>query len=94
LCVEANESSLENRHIKLGMQYATGEGLSFNSCLRLGFNPLCENVYDNNLIQSNRNKSQRKPKGQTRMNIPETLATPRRMTKINKAIKHNHKTKN
>jgi hypothetical protein len=23
LCVEANESSLENRHIKLGMQYAT-----------------------------------------------------------------------
>jgi len=52
LCVEANESSYENKHIKLGMQYATGEGLSFNSCLRLGFNPLCENVYDNNLIQS------------------------------------------
>lgn len=52
LCVETNESSLENRHIKLGMQYATGGGLSFNSCLRLGFNPLCKNVYDNNLIQS------------------------------------------
>ena len=39
LYVEANEPSLENRRIKLGMQYTT----KLKACV---FNPLYENVYD------------------------------------------------
>ena len=47
LYVEANEPSLENRHIKLGMQYATKlKAYPSNPAYDCVFNPLCKNVYD------------------------------------------------
>ena len=47
LYVEANEPSLENRHIKLGMQYATKlKAYPSNPAYECVFNPLFENVYD------------------------------------------------
>ena len=47
LYVEANEPSLENRRIKLGMQYATKlKAYPSNPAHDCVFNPLYENVYD------------------------------------------------
>jgi hypothetical protein len=47
LYVEANEPSLENRRIKLGMQYATKlKAYPSNPAYDCVFNPLCKNVYD------------------------------------------------
>ena len=47
LYVEANEPSLENRRIKLGMQYATKlKAQSSNPAHGCVFNPQYENVYD------------------------------------------------
>jgi hypothetical protein len=47
LYVEANEPSLKNRHIKLGMQYATKlKAYPSNPAYDCVFNPLWENVYD------------------------------------------------
>ena len=47
VCVEANEPSLENRRIKLGMQYATKlKTYLSNPEYDCVFNPLFEIVYD------------------------------------------------
>jgi hypothetical protein len=47
LYVEANEPSLENRRIKLGMQYATKlKAYPSHPAYECVFNPLFENVYD------------------------------------------------
>ena len=47
LYVEANEPSLENRRIKLGMQYATKlKAYPSNPAYDYVLNPLYENVYD------------------------------------------------
>ena len=54
LYVEANEPSLENRRIKLGMQYANKlKDYSSNPAHDCVFNPLYENAYDKqpNIIQ-------------------------------------------
>ena len=54
LYVEAKEHSLENRRIKLGMQYATKlKAYPSNPSYDCVFNPLYENVYDkqSNTIQ-------------------------------------------
>ena len=55
LYVEANEPSLDNRHIKLGMPYATNlKAYPSNPAHDCVFNPLYENAYDiNNPIQFN-----------------------------------------
>ena len=48
--VEANEPSLENRRIKVGMQYATTlKAYPSNPAHDCVFNPLYENVYDKQL---------------------------------------------
>jgi hypothetical protein len=45
--VEANEHSLENRRIKLGIQYATKfKVYPSNPAYDCVFNPVFENVYD------------------------------------------------
>ena len=47
LYIEDNEPSLENRSIKLGMQYATKlKAYPSNPAYDCVFNPLFENVYD------------------------------------------------
>jgi hypothetical protein len=47
LYVEANEPSIENRRIKLGMQYAAKlKAYPSNPAHDCVFNPLYENVYD------------------------------------------------
>jgi hypothetical protein len=46
LSVEANDPSLENRHIKFGMQYATKlKAYLSNFAYDCLFNPLYDNVY-------------------------------------------------
>ena len=54
LYVEANEPSIENRRIKLGMQYVIKlKAYPSNPAYDCVFNPLYENVYDKlpNIIQ-------------------------------------------